>query len=89
MAEQSHPMEFTINFNFKNKVESAFLMMVELADHDEYHVLPKDSILAKAHGNQIVGFYHDSLKPLKDPNIGDEYLNSIIAGVQDFLKRKH
>jgi hypothetical protein len=80
---------FRIHFNFRNKQYTASLTMSQKPDHDEYNIMPDDESLAKEFGGQTLDFYYNQTDPLKSTRPENDYIKSLMKGVQEFLDSKH
>ena len=80
---------FRIQFNFRDKANAASLTMSQMVDHDEYYIIPNDEELRKEFGSQTLSFYFNQKNPLRSTHPGNDYIKSIMKGVQEFLDSKH
>ena len=80
---------FRIQFSFRDKSYTASLTMSQKVDHDEYYIIPDDKDLAKEFGGQTLGFYYNQNNPLRSAHSENDYIKSIMKGVQEFLDSKH
>ena len=83
------PHVFRIYFNFRDRLQTGCLTMSQKTDHDEYHIMPDDIDLAKEFGSQTIDFYFNQPDSLRSAHPKNDYLNSILTGVREFLDSKH
>jgi hypothetical protein len=86
---ETAPHLFRIHYNFRGQVQTASLKMSQKADHDEYYIVPDDEVLAKEFGAQTLYLYYNQHNPLRSTHLENDYIKSIMKGVQEFLDSKH
>jgi hypothetical protein len=80
---------FKIHFSYQNTPYTALLTISQKNDHDEYHVTPDDTVLLNKYGSLVINNYFDQKDPFRSQHVSDDYMNSIIKGIQEFLNSKH
>src|ERR1700683_4177521 len=80
--------EFNISFHFQNRLYLARASMVQMADHDEYHILPEKSELSKEYGSQTVDLYYGESNSFRFRNPDKEYMRAIAKGVEEYLNAR-
>jgi hypothetical protein len=88
-AEVAPAHVFRIQFSFRNKSYTGSLTMSQKTDHDEYYIVPDEEALVKEFGSQTLSFYFNQQNPLRSAHPENEYIKSIMKGVQKFLDSKH
>ena len=88
-AGAAPPHVFKIQFSFLDKRYTASLTMSQKTDHDEYYIIPDDEQLAKEFGGQTLFLYYNQHDPLRSTHPENDYIKSIMKGVQEFLDSKH
>jgi hypothetical protein len=82
---------FEITFTFENHRHCATVAVLRRPSHIQYIITPEDEELKEKQGTQIVHeFPHKPLQPSFPGKTeqSEEYSRSIIAGLQQFLKKK-
>lgn len=88
-VDQFKKHEFNIVFHFQTRLYTAKASMVQMADHDEYHILAEDAELAKEYGSQTINMYYGQSSPVRYRHPDQEYMQAISIGVEEYLNSRH